>query len=252
MKMRILLMIAGMATLTAAAVWYVKSSAHTTWDKPMRVVDMVSHNPAVGVIKGRVVNAQGESVSGAKVSAERDSSGSVRLISSFSDEDGNYRIEINEPGTYTLIGSKEEGAYPETVSAFHFYGTDVVAPKVEVNRNQVIENVDINLGDRASVLEGTIIDYKSNLPVSSKTTITLRRLDDTNLLYRIGGAEEKKNGKFKVLVPHVPFTIEISSPDYETWTYSRDAKENGSDPLILNPGETKKLNISMRLKQPSQ
>jgi hypothetical protein len=252
MKMRILLMIAGMATSTAAAVLYVNAPAHTMREIPMPAVNMQRRNTAVGVIEGRVVNSQGESVAGAKVSAESDSSGPVRLISSFSDKDGNYKIEVNEPGTYTLTGSKEEGGYPLTISAFHFYGTDIVAPKIEVNTNQVIENVNINLGDKASILEGTIIDSKTNLPVSGKTTITLRRLDDPSLLYRIGGAEEKKNGKFKALVPNVPFTIEISSPDYDTWMYSRDGKGNGSDALILDPGETKKLTITMRLKQPSQ
>lgn len=243
MKMRILLVMAGMATSTAAAVLYVNAPTHTTREKPIPAVELQRRDSTIGVIEGRVVNAQGELISGAKISAEKDGSGSVRLISSFSDEDGNYRIEISEPGTYTLIGSKEEGAYPETVSAFHFYGTDIVAPKIEVNKNQVIEDVNINLGDKASILEGIIIDDKTNLPVSSQTTVTLRRLDDSNLLYRIGGAEEKKNGKFKVLVPNVPFTIEISSPDYATWTYTRDGKGNGSDALILAPGETKKLKI---------
>ncbi|HEX7957467.1 MAG TPA: hypothetical protein VF508_11025 [Pyrinomonadaceae bacterium] len=36
----------------------------------------------------------------------------------------------------------------------------------------------------------------------------------------VGEAEEKGNGRLKILVPTVPFTIEVAAPGYKTWTYS--------------------------------
>jgi Carboxypeptidase regulatory-like domain len=207
-------------------------------------------NSGTGAVEGRVLNADGQSIAGAKIFAERADVLQSRLRSSYSDKDGNYRIEIGEPGLYTIYGSKEEDGYPLNVSGFH-RESSILIPKVTVTQNQVVKGVNINLGSKASALEGVIIDATTSLPIS-KVTITLRRADNPEMLYRIGAAEEKKGGKFKVLVPHVPFTIEVSAPGYETRTYNADGAGNLLESLSLNPGETKRLNITLRRRKQPQ
>lgn len=119
-----------------------------------------------------------------------------------------------------------------------------------VTQNQVARDVVLQFGPKASKIEGFIVDATTNQPIS-KATITLRRVDNPEVYYIIGPKEPKENGRFKVLVPSVPFTIEVSSPEYETWTYSKNGLNNRSDPLVVNRGIVKKLGIALHpQKQP--
>lgn len=244
MQRRIALILTGITILITTGVFYAKSAIHKMWQEPTPSLAAFHRNTNGGAIEGRVLNSDGEPVARAKVSAENENS-MGRVISSQSDKDGYYRIET-EPGTYMVVGSKEEDGYALTISGFHQEG-NINIPKVTVGPNQVIQGIDVNLGSRASILEVVITEAVSNRPIN-KARIKLRRADNPEILYSIGTAAEKKNGKFKVLVPHVPFTIEISSPDYETWTYSADGSGKSSDALVLNPGENKKLTVVLRHK----
>jgi hypothetical protein len=198
-------------------------------------------------IEGRVINADGDPVAGVKVFAESDSANSSRVATGFTDEGGNFKIEVEGPGVYTVYGSKESDGYPLTISGFHQEGVGQI-PKVTLAQNQVMRDVVVQLGRKAGHVEGVISDAATRRPIR-KATITLRRADNPELCYIIGAAEEKENGRFSVLVPDVPFTIEVSAVGYEAWTYSTNGRDDRPEPLTVTRAETKKLVVRLRAKK---
>jgi hypothetical protein len=198
-------------------------------------------------IEGQVVDAEGQPVGGAKVLAEREDGG-ARITFDVTDAEGKFRINVQGPGTYIVYGSKEEDGYPVTLSDFH-KEVAAEAPTVYVADDDIARDVIIKFGPRASKLKGTIADAATNLPVTD-AAITLRRADDPEIYYMIGASEAKTNGRFEVLVPPVPFTIEVSSADYETWAYSADGSGDHSDPLTVGKGKVRSLKIALRRKKP--
>lgn len=100
------------------------------------------------------------------------------------------------------------------------------------------------LGQSAAKVEGTIADSITDQKVR-RATITLRRIDNPDLLYRTS-IDDEKSGKFKVVVPTEPFTMTVDSPGYETWAYGDDGTR-ARMPLSmkLNHGELKKLQIAL-------
>lgn len=204
---------------------------------------------ARGGIEGRVIDDKGQPIANAKVFAEGEDTTKSLVMTGMTDKDGNFKIDVPEPGTYLVYGSKEEDNYALTISGFH-QEFDVHNPVVTVAQNQVARDVILQFGPKSSKIDGVIIDAISNRPVT-KATITLRRTDNPEIYYMIGAAGEKENGRFKVLVPPLPFTIEVSSPQYDTWTYSNNGLKNRSDSLVVNRGEVKKLQIGLHpQKQP--
>lgn len=226
---------------------YVRPAAQDPTSRPPRP-RRVRHSD--WVIEGRVVNAEGESVAGARVFAELDSASSSRVASSYTDKAGNYKIEVEGPGTYTVYGSKEEDGYPLTISGFHQEGVSQI-PKVRLEQDRVVRDVVVQLGQKAGYVEGVISDVTTHGRID-KATITLRRTDNPELYYLIGEAEDKEHGRFKILVPAVPFTVEVAAPGYETWTYSMSGRSDGSDPLSVSRGEIKQLSVNLRAKKTSQ
>lgn len=232
------------AVAGGAYVWPASQAPMTRHPRPQRA------RHSEWVIEGRAINAGGESVAGAKVFAELDSAMSSRVAYSFTDKDGSFKIEVEGTGDYKVYGSKESEGYPLTISGFHQESISQI-PKVSLSQNQVARDVVVQLGEKVGVVEGVISDATTHKRIS-KATITLRRADNPDLYYIIGDGEEKENGKFKVLVPAAPFTIEVAAPGYETWTYGMSGHNGRSEPLTVSRGEHKKLDIAVGAKRSSQ
>ena len=195
-------------------------------------------------VEGRVINAAGEAVAGAKVFVESDDS-EARIAMGVSDKAGNFSIKLRQVGNYTVYGSKEEDGYPLTVSGFHQQVTLDQIPKLRITEPKTVQNVILQLGQSAATVEGTIADSTTDQKVR-RATITLRRADNPELLYRTS-TDDEHPGTFKVVVPAEPFTMTVDSPGYETWAYGDDGTR-ARMPLSmkLNRGELKKLQIALR------
>ncbi len=53
-------------------------------------------------------------------------------------------------------------------------------------------------------------------------------------------------GKFKILTPPVPFTMEVEAEGYETWRYSSDGSGKHLSPMQISRGEKKEMTIALQ------
>jgi hypothetical protein len=192
-------------------------------------------------IEGRVINAAGEAVSGAKVYADFDSALTGMIATDMSDSEGHFSIAISSLGNYTVYGSKEEDGYPLTISGFHQQVTPDQIPRMKVTEPKTVTDVVLQLGEKAATLEGDLQDATSNQAITS-ATIVLRRADNLDLLYRTS-TNAAHPGHFRVAVPSAPFTIEIESNGYQPWKYTN---KNSNITLSVAKGESKQMHIKLR------
>ena len=227
-----------------ASIFYVASPSSSSTQEPIPVRESSKRRMGRGVIEGRVLNAEGQPVADSDVFAELEERSLTPLQPARSDQDGNFRIVVGEPGTYTLSSSNEREGYALTLSGFH-RDSSINIPKVQVGQDEVVKGVDINLGWKCSTVRGVILDAATNRPINA-ASITLRRADNPQILYSVSVAAKKKNGEFKVLVPHFPFTMEVSSPGYEMWVAGAGPGENDVSPLVVSPGEDREVRVALR------
>ncbi len=98
---------------------------------PARLRAYQSNRPSLPeTIQGRVLDAGGQPIFGAKVHLLRvDANPSGKVRYAVSNENGEFLIEAPAPGEYEVYASKEEEGYPDTMSAFHYAGL-VTVPQV--------------------------------------------------------------------------------------------------------------------------
>ena len=202
-----------------------------------------------GTIEGHVLDVEGQPIVKAQVFADRiDSPMGRRHPFVLTDEEGIFLIKGLNPGTYMISAAKEADGYAPTDSMFH--SANLAPPlQVTVHEGQQTSNIVIHLGPKAARLVGHVVDASTNRPIAiGGVQITLRRVDNPDYTFT---ASPNLQGEYKILVPPVPLTIEVSGPGYETWVYSQNAYGNHPDSLILKPGEGRSLRVLLhRQKQP--
>ena len=230
-------------TLVAAVTFYPGSPGSGSTQDPIPVREPTVR-VAGGAIEGRVVNAEGQAVAGALVTAEPKGASAMPILTDTSDGDGNYRIEVGEPGTYVVYGSKKQDGYATTLSAFHQL-IPLSLPEVEVGPNEVAKGVEVNLGAKCSIVRVIVTDGATGRPLNN-VGVRLRRADNPQMLYGVSEEAVKKNGKFEVLVPPVPFTLRVSTHGYEPRTFGRGENGNDDEPLVVRPGEVREIRVTLR------
>ena len=193
-------------------------------------------------IEGRVINADGEAVAGAKVFADLNTDVNGMIPTDTSDGEGRFSITISSLGTYTIYGSKEEDGYPLTISAFHQQVRLDQVPQITVSEPKTVTDVVLQLGEKAAILEGDLQDANTNQAVKA-ARIILRRADNLDASYRTS-SDAAHPGHFRVVVPFsTPFTVEIESKGYKPWKFRNQAQEEA---IALNKGESKHLTVRLR------
>lgn len=193
-------------------------------------------------IEGRVINAAGEAVAGAKVFADLNTALNGMIATDTSDREGRFSITISSLGTYTIYGSKEEDGYPLTVSGFHQQVRPDRVPAITVSEPKTVTDVVLQLGEQAAILDGDLQDAKTNQAIK-EATITLRRADNLDASYSTS-SDAAHPGHFRVVVPlSARFTVEIESKGYKPWKFRSQAQE---ETVALNKGESKHLSVKLR------
>jgi hypothetical protein len=193
------------------------------------------HTSNAGAIEGRVVDANGQAVSYAEVQILKSDFTSGKIPTAYTDQAGVFSIKGLAAGTYTLSVSKAEDGYVDISSPFFSAGL-VPAMQVNVKERETTADVTAYLGPKAAKLVGRVVDVSTKKPINDlqNVQITLRRVDNPDCSYSTG---LDLDDQFVILVPPVPFTIEVSALGYE----KRNLKA-----LQLRQEEVKRLDISLR------
>lgn len=194
-----------------------------------------------GAIEGQVYDPSYHPVAGARVYAERLDAIMTRLFYSLSDGEGKFLIEELPPGIYKLYGAKEEDGYARTTSRF-YYKDDMPLPQVAVQKEQITSNIIVTLRPKAAQLVLHIVNAKTNKLLKS-ARITLREANAPDHSY----SSSRNNyvaGDFMILAPPVPFTIEVSAPNYQDWHYVGPDKASNS--LKLASGKSAKIIVALQ------
>jgi hypothetical protein len=155
-------------------------------------------------ISGTVINHDGRPVAEAQVIASPARGHTGILPHTFTDAKGNFRIVGLNAESYFMEAQKESDGYASTFGTFHSAGF-AEAPLISVAQNQVVTGVILRFGPKSARLTGRIIDAKTKKSVED-AEIILRRVSNPRQFY-----STSSQSKFNVLVPPVPFTIEVKS-----------------------------------------
>lgn len=199
-----------------------------------------------GGIEGKVVDDNGQPISGAEVLAEKSGFLSGKIPRALTDKLGKFAFKELSPGTYELNAKKDDDGYPISDSAFH-YGRTTAKIQVTVNENQVTRNVIVKIGIKMGLLVIHVVNAATKEPIK-KSKVTLRRLDNPEFKY-ITGPYDAEGANKKIPAPASPFTVEVSAPGYEIWRYRKEGSRKQADSLQVAPGETKELTVPLRSRQ---
>ena len=199
-----------------------------------------------GVISGTVVNQEGLAIARADVLAGSTRGSRGMPPHTITDARGNFTIAGLEPGMYFMEARKESEGYASNRDLFASDGLAEI-PQIALLKDQVVSGVIVRFGPKSARLTGKVIDAKTRKPIEL-ADITLRRADNPEYFTAIGLDDPKTNSRFRVLVPPLPFTIEVKSSGYEDWTYSNDGSGKHMDALQLASGARKDLTIALHPK----
>ena len=186
-----------------------------------------------GTISGIVVDMEGKPVSQADVSVRRRNAMTGPDIPAQADKQGRFTVTGLEAETYQISASKEEDGYPHLASTF-YAGTKSIIQQVTLNENEVSSGNVIRVGPKALKLFGRVVDAVTKKPVN-RVRITMRRVDNPGDFFQTG-----VHGSFRILVPQVPITVEVSAPGYE---------KRNLDAMTPKAGQINRLDVTLRKSQ---
>ncbi|MGI9106688.1 MAG: carboxypeptidase regulatory-like domain-containing protein [Pyrinomonadaceae bacterium] len=225
-------MLVAVALLTVSVLYVTTGTSHTS---SSHVYPQEDHS--LGAITGRVLDANGQPVAGAEVHALKSDVTMGKIPTAYTDQQGNFQFNKLPPGAYGLSAGKEKDGYPQTDN--FFYSVVVIeTPQVVVYENQITSGVALHFGPRVARLVGRVVDSATNKPIKNLQDIQIKLYREDNPDYSYTTSPDLE-GEFTVLVPSVPFTIEVSAPAYEKWN-------NRGNVMQLTPSIVKELNIPLR------
>lgn len=202
---------------------------------------------STGAIQGRVVNDQGKPVSGARVVAMPLGPGGGLMPMTRTDKRGRFLFHGLSKKEYGLYAFKEKKA-SRLIFAHHF-SNDPRVVRVTVQDHETIKDVELQLLPRQARVLGQFVNADTGRPVE---TGQLRLCHFGLVSCTKGGCDEcvflpanRPQGAFWHLAPaNISLTLRVSVPGYEDWYYRNGSKQ--LEPLVLAPGELKRLEITLR------
>ncbi len=193
------------------------------------------------LVTGRVFDAEGHLVPGARVSVWREP-----LCRNFpeveTEKQGYYRILCHPDGPTeaAFSASKQSPEYPTSKFTHLALEREAKAEAMLVPGSHL--TLDFHLGPPDGFLEGYVVDSRTKSGVPN-TQITMHR-SQTQLQY---SSEIPQDGHFVIALPPVPIEITVTAPGYQPWQYKDELE--GTDALILPSGKHRMMRIELTPQQ---
>lgn len=153
------------------------------------------------------------------------------------DSEGRFTIKLDRAGKYIVIYYDRDGLH--TSSHLEFF-RDPNNPPPEVVLSGAAPNAQVDvLMSKNGRLKGVAIDSQTQLPIDNLVFKMCRT--DRSPCWR--GDAKSARGTFSISTPFTPFTVQISSPDYEDWLGLTGTQLR--EPVIVPPGTETEMKIVM-------
>jgi hypothetical protein len=191
-------------------------------------------------LSGRVFDSDGNPLPGAKISVfPMDVAISGPMPGgAVTDEKGEYKLMMPAyPGRVRLCAVKESAGYPDTQGLLFASGKESM-PEVTLRPGDHLTGVDIHLGPPDGVLEGLVVDSRTQMPVRG-ARINLHRNNPESMY----SGTLPPDGHFRFALPPTPIEISVTAPGFLPWKY-KDA-ENGGNELVLSTSERRTITVGL-------
>lgn len=192
-------------------------------------------------LTGRVFESDGSPLPGAKISVfPMDVAISGAMPSgAITDEKGEYKLMIPAyPGRVRLCAVKESAGYPDTQGLLFASGKESM-PEVKLSPGDDLSGVDIHLGPPDGVLEGSVVDSRTQVPVRG-ARINLHRNNPESMY----SGTLPPDGHFRFALPPAPIEISVTAPGFLPWRY-KDT-DNGGNELVLRTSERRTVTVELK------
>lgn len=194
-------------------------------------------------VVGYVRDHENRSAAGAKVCAKPHNGIFGRHPCGVSKADGSFTLDVWQTGTYTISAEDLVTGYPDATNGFYgkFFGG---APSITVGESDDLVPIEVRLGSKAGKVSLQIVDDQSGRPIKSGL-VRVCRTDNPQMC--ISTSTAFPHGRYELLAPEVPFTIEFKvwRKDWER----RDAVDGDGAPVRLlrvESGARRELLIRLR------
>lgn len=192
-----------------------------------------------GVIQGTVTYEDGKPVKDATVYAHPLDRAMMRILPhATTDESGHFVVSHLWLGKYAVGGEKLDEGYANMTSQFY---SDGKFETVVLSSPGPVANVRIQLGPKAGILVGTVVDAVTNAALNP--CVEFRRAKNpSNFLSGTGLV----NAKYRVLVPsNADVFMKVWYGGHKSWYYPGTTQSAQSRALNLKPGEMMTIDIRL-------
>src|SRR5437016_2739361 len=160
----------------------------------------------------------------------------------FSGRDGKFVISLDQPGKYVLIYEDRDRGYFRQSIPFFRDPNSPLPPQAVVSEMAPTAQVSISMS-KNGVLNGEAIDAKTQLPIDH-VEFTLCHAEKHAPCWHTSA--KSASGKFSIPTPFVPFTLLITSAEFEDWFGLTGSDQNV--PVIVPAGTSTSVRLLMKRK----
>ena len=192
------------------------------------------------IVKGRVLDAGGNPVVGAQVTAGPTWTLKGVTPTGRSDERGEFSVVVHQTGEFFVSATKPVERHQSTANRF-YYPFAAKAALVTVVADQPAPFATVQFGPKEGMLAIRAVDMQTREPMK-QVMISLCRTEAPKYCHRMSSVSP--NGVHSVLVPDVPFTLQISAPGY-TDAFGEDLDQDGLQVMRIASEATRQIIVGM-------
>jgi hypothetical protein len=194
-------------------------------------------------VEGKVLDESGKPVSKIMVDAPYRGAitGIMPIFRTWTDENGNFILKGLPSGENLLFAVDTQRGYVDGRNGI-FSGDPSPYKEVTIQAGRHMTGVVVPI-IRGAKITMSVVDSETGNPVAAVVRISRPDLD-------VGGSfitSTNLKGQFQVVLPNLPFRIEVRAADYRPWRYSQmDNQGKETFDIALAPADDKVLTVKLQ------